>query len=130
VPAQHRLGLYNEERGLPTAEPAARQYPETPVRIVKARPRLAALQDYQLLPKAKIVCDQQAPLVGQPQQAPTANSEALPLPLLLKRQEADAVQCRQWDWPLRVTILRPSGMFLEKKYVVLNFVVMSGIFVD
>jgi len=46
---------------------------------------------------------------GQLQQAPTANSEALPLPLLLNRQEADAVQCRQWEWPLRITILRPSG---------------------
>src|SRR5262245_21808598 len=59
VPAQHRFGLYNEERGLPAAEPATRQNPETPVHILKARPRLAALQDYQLLPEAKIVCDQQ-----------------------------------------------------------------------
>jgi len=49
-------------------------------------------------------------LVGQLQQAPTANSEALSLPLLLNRQEADAVQCRQWEWPLRITILRPSGV--------------------
>jgi hypothetical protein len=49
------------------------------------------------------------PLVEQPQQAPIANSEALPLPLLLNRQEADAVQCRQWEWHLQITILRPSG---------------------
>jgi hypothetical protein len=59
VPAQHRFGLYNEEKGLPAAEPATRQNPETSVRILKARMRLAALQDYQLLPEAKIVCDQQ-----------------------------------------------------------------------
>src|SRR5215467_9394231 len=49
-----------------------------------------------------------APLVGQLPQAPTANSEALPFPLLLNRQEADAVQCRQWEWPSLITILRPS----------------------
>src|SRR5262249_23723763 len=30
-------------------------------------------------------------------------------PLLLDGQEAEAVQCRQWQWPLRITILRPSG---------------------
>src|SRR5262245_41141573 len=59
VPAQHRFGLYNEERGLPAAEPATRQNPETTVHILKARPRPAALQDYQLLPEAKIVRDQQ-----------------------------------------------------------------------
>src|SRR5215831_6203580 len=58
VPAQHRFGLYNEERGLPAAEPATRQNPETTVHILKARPWLAALQDYQLLAEAKIVCDQ------------------------------------------------------------------------
>jgi hypothetical protein len=28
------------------------------------------------------------------------------LSLLLNRQEADVVQCRQWKWPLRLTILR------------------------
>jgi hypothetical protein len=59
VPAHHRFGLYNEETGLPAAEPATRQNPETPVHILTAQPWLAALQDYQLLPKAKIVCDQQ-----------------------------------------------------------------------
>jgi hypothetical protein len=59
VPAQHRFGLYDEERGLPAAEPATRQNPETSVRVLKARTRLAALKDYQLLPEAKIVCDQQ-----------------------------------------------------------------------
>jgi hypothetical protein len=36
-----------------------------------------------------------APLVGQPQQLPTANSETLTSRLALNRQEADAVQCRQ-----------------------------------
>ena len=59
MPPQHRFGLYNEERGLPAGEPAIRENPETPVHIFKARPRLAALQDYQLLSEAKIVCDQQ-----------------------------------------------------------------------
>jgi hypothetical protein len=53
------FGLYNEERGLPAAEPATRQNPETSVHILKARPWLAALEDYQLLPEAQIVCDQQ-----------------------------------------------------------------------
>jgi hypothetical protein len=57
VPAQYRFGPYNEERGLPAAEQATRQNPETPVHILKVRPWLAALQDYQLLPEAKIVCD-------------------------------------------------------------------------
>ena len=79
---------------MPVAEPATRQNPETPVRILKARPRLAALQDQQLLPEA---VRSAALLVGQPQQAPTANIEASPLPLLLNRQEADVVQCRQWE---------------------------------
>jgi feruloyl esterase len=27
---------------------------------------------------------------------------------LFNRQEADAVQCREWQWPLRIAILRPS----------------------
>jgi hypothetical protein len=58
VPAQHRFRPYNEERGLPAAEPATRQNPETSVHILKARPWLAALQNYQLLAEAKIVCDQ------------------------------------------------------------------------
>jgi hypothetical protein len=32
------------------------------------------------------------------------------LPLLLNSKEADAVQYRQWEWPLgMITILRPSG---------------------
>jgi hypothetical protein len=59
VPPQHRFGLYDDERGLPAAEPSTRQNPETPVRILKARMRHAALQDQYLLPEAKIVCDQQ-----------------------------------------------------------------------
>ena len=54
-------------------------------------------------------CLQSAPpLVGRPQQAPTANSEALSIPLLLNPQEADAVRCRQSEWLLRITILRPT----------------------
>src|SRR5215467_200624 len=54
VPPQHRFGLYKEERGSPAAEPPTRQNPETPVRILKARPWYAALQDYQLLPEARL----------------------------------------------------------------------------
>jgi len=54
VPAQHRYRPYNEERGLPAAEPATRQNPETSVHILKARPWLAALQDYQLLPETRL----------------------------------------------------------------------------
>jgi len=61
VPPQHRFGLYDEERGSPAAEPPIRQNPKTPVRFLKARPWLAALQDHQLLPEANIVGDQQQP---------------------------------------------------------------------
>src|SRR5215467_6855113 len=55
VPPQHRFGFYDEQRRSPAEEPAIRQNPETPVRIREARPRLAALQDQQLLAEAKIV---------------------------------------------------------------------------
>jgi len=110
VPAQHRFGLYNEERGLPAAEPATRQNPETTVHILKARPRPAALQDYQLLPEAKIVRDQQRLWLDSRSKRPQQTAKHLPLPLLLNHQEADAVQCRQWEWPLRITILRPSAV--------------------
>src|SRR5262249_44206279 len=61
VPPQHRFGFYDEQRGSPATEPPIRQNPKTPVRIREARPRLAALQDQQLLAEAKIVCDQQQP---------------------------------------------------------------------
>jgi hypothetical protein len=54
VPPQHRFGLYDEERGSPAAKPPTRQHPETPVRVLKARPWLAALQDHRLLPQAKV----------------------------------------------------------------------------
>ena len=97
---QHRFGLYDKEGGSPAIEPPTRQNPETPVRaflvrILKARTWLAALQDYQLLPEAKIVCNQQRLWSDSRSKRPQANSEALPLPLLWNRQEADAVQCRQ-----------------------------------
>jgi hypothetical protein len=59
VPPQHRFGLYDQERGSPATEPPTRQNPETPVGFLKARPWLAALQDHQLLPKAKVIRDQQ-----------------------------------------------------------------------
>jgi hypothetical protein len=61
VPAQHGFGFYDEQRGSPADEPPVRQAPETPVRIREAGPRLAALQDQQLLAQTKIVCDQQHP---------------------------------------------------------------------
>jgi len=61
VPAQHGFGFHNEQRGSPTNERSTCQNPETPVRILEARPWLAALQDQQLLAEAKIVCDQQQP---------------------------------------------------------------------
>jgi len=41
-----------EEGDLPANEPPTRQNPKTPVRILKARMRLAALQDRQMLPEA------------------------------------------------------------------------------
>jgi hypothetical protein len=55
----HRNGPTQRRAGLGPVEPATRQNPETPVHILKVRPWLAALEDYQLLPEAKIVCDQQ-----------------------------------------------------------------------
>src|SRR6516225_2296035 len=52
VPAQHRFGFHNEQRGSPVNEPATGQNPETPVRILEAWPWLLALQDQQLLSEA------------------------------------------------------------------------------
>jgi hypothetical protein len=52
-------GSYDEERGSPATEPVHGNNPETPVRILKAWPWLAALQNQELLPEAKIVGDQQ-----------------------------------------------------------------------
>ena len=49
----------DEGLGAPAAEPPDTPKPETPVHIPKARPWLAALQDYQLLAAAKTVGDQQ-----------------------------------------------------------------------
>jgi hypothetical protein len=71
--------------------------------------RHAALQDQYLLPEAKIVCDQQRLWLDSRSKRPQQATKHWPLPLLLNRQEADAVQYRQWEWPLRITILRPSG---------------------
>jgi hypothetical protein len=59
VPAQHGFGFHNEHRGSPANEPPTRQNPETPVGILEAWPWFASVQDQQLLPEAKIVCDQQ-----------------------------------------------------------------------
>src|SRR5262245_35738794 len=94
VPAQHRLGPYKESR-------QDGPHPQGAAAACGAAGLPAVAGGKDCLRSA-------APLVGQPRQAPTANSEALPLPLFLNRQEADAVQCRQWEWPLRITILRPS----------------------
>src|SRR5262249_31805676 len=88
---QHRFGLYNEERGPPAAEPATRQNPETSVHILKARPRLAALQEYQLLPEGKIVRDQQSLWLDSRSKRPQQTAKHLPRPLLLTHQAADAV---------------------------------------
>ena len=53
VPAQHGFGFHNEHRGSPAKNP------ETPVGILEAWPWFASVQDQQLLPEAKIVCNQQ-----------------------------------------------------------------------
>src|SRR5262245_486502 len=53
-----------QSRGLPAAEPATCEDPETPVHILKPRTWHAALQDQYLLPEAKIVCDQQRLWLG------------------------------------------------------------------
>jgi len=63
------------------------------------------LQAYQLLPEAKIVCDLQRLWLDSRKKRPKQTAEHC-LSLLLNRQEADVVQCRQWKWPLRITIFR------------------------
>jgi len=70
--------VYNEERGLPAGEPAIRQHPETPVHILKAGACGAAGLTADA--GGKDCLRSAAPLVGQAQQAPTANSEALTFP--------------------------------------------------
>ena len=92
VPA-HSFRLYNEERGLPAAEPATRENPETPVRILKTRTRYAALQDYQLLPEAQIVCDQHRLWLDSRNKLPQQTAKHYLS--IVNHQEADAVQCRK-----------------------------------
>ena len=62
------------------------------------------------MPEAKIVRDQQRLWLDSRSKRPQQTAKHLPLPLLLNHQEADAVQCRQWEWPLRITILRPTAL--------------------
>jgi hypothetical protein len=95
VPAQQGFGFHNEHRGSPADEPPTRQNPETPVGILDAWPWFASVQDQQLLPEAKIVCDQQRLWSDSRSNRPQQTAKHWPLPLVLNRQEADAVQCRQ-----------------------------------
>jgi len=59
MPTQHSFGFHNEHRGSPGNEPPTRQNPEEAVGVLEAWPWFASVQDQQLFPKAKIVCDQQ-----------------------------------------------------------------------
>src|SRR5262249_26509599 len=54
-----RFRVSNEHRGSPENEPPTRQNPETTVGILLAWPWFVSVQEQQLLPQAKIVCDQQ-----------------------------------------------------------------------
>jgi len=88
---RHRFGLYDQQRGMPPIQPATRQNPETPVRILKARTWLAPLEDHQLLPQAKIVCDQQRLWLDNRSNRPQQTAKHRALSPFLNRQEADAV---------------------------------------
>jgi len=93
VPPQHRFGFYDEQRRSPAAEQPIRQNPETPVRIREARPRLAALQDQQLLAEAKIVYNSLGRIAAAKAHSKQRNVDLSRM--LSDKQEADVAQRRQ-----------------------------------
>ena len=92
----------------PAAEPPIRQNPETPVRIREARPRLAALQDQQLLAEAKIVYNSLGRIAAAKAHSKQRNVDLSRM--LSDKQEADVAQRRQGKG-FQTTILRPTGAF-------------------
>src|SRR5690349_9020143 len=109
MPAQHGFGFHNEHRGSPTNEPPTRQNPEEAVGVLEAWPWFVCVcaGPAAVAGGKDCICDQQRCRTS----AAIAHSKQRNIdlyPLLLDGQEAEAVQCRQWQWALRITILRPS----------------------
>jgi hypothetical protein len=107
VPSQHGFRFHNEQRRAPTNEPPTYENPEATIRILEAWPWLAALQNQQLLPEAKIICDQQHLWSDSRSNRPQQTAKHSPLPLLSDgKRLRSMLSIRK---ALRITILRPSG---------------------
>jgi hypothetical protein len=59
MPLQHCLGLYDQGKIAPAAEPSACKYPKEPVNGFEVGSRLPALEHQQLLLQAQVLRDQE-----------------------------------------------------------------------
>jgi hypothetical protein len=82
VPSQHGFRFHNEQRRAPFNEAPTYENPEATIRILEAWPWVAALQNQQLLPEAKIICDQQHLWSDSRGNRPQQTAKHSPLPLL------------------------------------------------